>query len=214
MQHADVGNAKEGARSLRVKKGPLKLMADYKKYKEAFQQLAAEVPALQAELEEQVHVRQELDARNRFLQAFCESMRLMVECSKVYHADRGTFSGFENPILLELEERIGSIDLEALGAIPLAAEQMQASEIGNVIGTIASFVKQDSSLYGLSHTTALDSGLLSLVNGALIAFLYSPKFRDEVAQYMTLSPEEIAEIVWKGAEDFCLLCVNVVEVSA
>jgi hypothetical protein len=213
MQRAHVGNAKQGARSLGVKKGPLKLMADYKKFKEALGQMTAEVPALQAQLDQQVKARQELEARNSFLQAFCEAMRLIVECSKVYHADSGTFCGYEDPILLELEERIGSIDLEALGAVPLAAEQQQASEIGNVIGTIASFVKKDDSLYGLSHTTTLDSGLLSLVNSALIALLYSPGFRNHLARNMTLSPEEISKIVWDGAEEFCMCCGNVVEVS-
>jgi hypothetical protein len=188
-------------------------MADYKKFKEALRQLTAEVPALQAQLEEQVQARQELEARNRFLQAFCESMRLILECSKVFHADSETICGFEDPILLELEERIGSIGMEALGAMPLVAEQLQAAQIGDLIGTIAYFVKEDESLFGLSHTTTLDSGLLSLVNSSLIAFLYGPGFRDHVAWHMTLSPEEIAENICKGAEHFGLCCVNVVEVS-
>ena len=195
----------------KVRKGPLKLMSDYGKFKEAFRQLSAEVPALQAQLAGQLAAREELKARSHLLQDLCDSLRLILECTKAFNADKGLMSGYEGPIL-ELEERIGSLDPAALGATSLVAEQLQASGLGELQASIASFVKQDDSLCRLAHSSALDSGLLSLFNCAMIAFIHAPGFRDHVAWHMSLTPEEIADNICIGAEHYRMCCVNVVEV--
>ena len=195
----------------KVRRGPLKIMSDYGKFKEAFRQLSAEVPALQAQLAGQLAARGEFEARSRLLQDLCECLRLIFECTKAFNADKGLMCDYDSPIL-ELEERIASVDLAALGVTSLLAEQQRASKIEELQELVASFLMGDDSLRGLAHTSALDSGLLSLLNSALLTFTYAPGFRDSYARRMSLTPEEVAAHTCIGAEHYRMCCRHVVEV--
>jgi hypothetical protein len=172
--------------------------------------LCAQILPLIAEIERKIVERDRLAARTRLLESLCQSLQLALECVKAFKLDQGRDS-LNGRALLELEKRIQSLD-SGMSGVPLEAQQLRGSAIGELFQFISSSIKQNDDLTGVAHTTVLDGGLLSLYNCGLIAFLYDPEFRRGLLRNMSSGPKVNDEIIRKGCENLLRLSMAVVQV--
>jgi hypothetical protein len=140
-------------------------------------------------------------------------LQLALECVKTFNVDQGRDS-VNARALLELEQRIQSLDIGLSSTMALEAQQLRGSVIGEVYEFIASSIKQNIDLTGVAHTTVLDGGLLSLYDCGLIAFLYDPEFRRGLLRDTSLDPKVNDELIRKGCEYLQRLSMDVIQVRA